>query len=483
VAFVRRLATDVAFYAVLDVSQRAVGVLLVPIYTRVLSQREFGNFDLIVTVCSLLQVIVDLQQAQGFMRHYPEHLRRGTERRFVGTNLITRFVLGLAMMAVFIGLGNAGWLEFGFVPSYEAWKGSWIVAAATIPITLVMELLLLQTRLLGSKRLFAIGAVGNVLVSTVLCVILIAGLGWGVFGAVLGQCFGKLFGTGVLLWGLREHITYRCNWDSIRGVLVHALPIVPGYWITSFSVHVSRFFVFGELGAAEAAILAICMKVVSIVGLFSVSFRLAWQPLAMMSIGEEGSHHQFSEAMRVFLIGGLVSVCALSILAGPIVWILAPPSYAVAARYVGFFALASVISEVETSLQLGNQVAGKTFWLSLSAVLGIVVNVAILALFTRSLGIGAVVLGALVSSVLKAGFAYVTSQANHRVQYDTGAFVRFAVGCVVVSVMTALHGRIPAAVFAVAMGSTGLLLSWSSLSAYERRLARNVVMVGWRYQR
>jgi len=44
---------------------------------------------------------------------------------------------------------------------------------------------------------------------------------------------------------------------------------------------------------------------------------------------------------------------------------------------VAFFAMAAIIGEVEVSLQLGNQAAGKTFWLSLSAIAGSVVNIGI----------------------------------------------------------------------------------------------------------
>src|SRR5688572_21934174 len=110
-AFVRRLATDVAFYGVLDVLQRAVSVLLVPVYTRVLAQQDFGNLDLIFTVCGLLQVLVDLQQAQGFLRLYPEEQRLGTERVFAGSNLVVRLVLGVVVAAAFLALGAGGYVE------------------------------------------------------------------------------------------------------------------------------------------------------------------------------------------------------------------------------------------------------------------------------------------------------------------------------------------------------------------------------------
>ena len=478
-AFVRRLATDVAFYGVLDVLQRAVSVLLVPVYTRVLSQQDFGNLDLIFTACGLLQVVVDMQQTLGFMRFYPESLRNGTEKRFVGTNLLTRMALGAFIAAAFLGLGRAGYVEVNFVPSFARWKAAWAVAAATIPASLVTELLLLQTRLVGSKRLFAVGSLGSVILSTALCVVLVVGFHWGLLGAVVGQSAAKVASAGVLLWGLRNRIAFEWDAAGIRRVLRHTLPIVPGYWLGSFSTHASRFFIFGEMGAAQAAILAVCLKVVSVIGLFSLSFRMAWQPLAMMNLDGNESGKQFSEAMRLFLIGGLLSVCALAILARPVVSILAPPSYAEAARYVAFFAMAAIIGEIGVGLQLGNQVAGKTFWLSVGAILGTVVNIAALALLMRSLGIRAVVLGALASSLVRMCLAYTTSQANYTVAYDAGAFLRFGLGCALVGVMTVLDGRVGPVFSIGSFAATGVVLSWMSLTEHEKRLALGLVGARW----
>jgi len=52
--------------------------LLVPIYTRVLSQQDYGNLDLVFTAGGLLKCSLTCQQAQGFMAVLPEHSAEGT---------------------------------------------------------------------------------------------------------------------------------------------------------------------------------------------------------------------------------------------------------------------------------------------------------------------------------------------------------------------------------------------------------------------
>ena len=474
-AFVRTLAKDVAFYGVLDALQRAVSVLLVPIYTRVLSQREFGSFDLIFATVGLVQVLVDLQQSQGFLRFYPEQRAAGHGPRFTGTHLTTRIGLGVMASVVFIALGESRMLEAGFIPSYDEWRLPWIIAVGSIPAVLVGELLLLQARLLGDRRLFALAALGNVVLSTGLCVLLVAGLDWGLLGAVVGQSVGNIVAAIVLAAGLRAHMAVAFDRAVLRRMLIHVLPIVPGYWVASFSSHIARFFVFGEMGAANAAILAICIKVVSLIGLFSLSFRMAWQPIAVSHIGHEQSGHQFAESMRVFLIGGIVSLGAFAVLSGWVVVLLAPASYAEASQYLAPLALAAIIAEIEMTLQLGNQVAGRTHWLSISAIAGITLNVALLAWLMPTMGIAAAVMAALGASLLRVVIAYASAQRNYPVRYDWAAFARFGAGAVMIVWLSSLRDVVPMPLLAAAIAAVCLGLAWLSLRPHERRIALGLV--------
>jgi O-antigen/teichoic acid export membrane protein len=82
---IRTLGSDVLFYGVLDVLQRSIGFLLIPLYTRLLPQEQYGELDFLLTCAAGLAVLTDLQFIAAFTRLYHEHEQRGSAARLAGS--------------------------------------------------------------------------------------------------------------------------------------------------------------------------------------------------------------------------------------------------------------------------------------------------------------------------------------------------------------------------------------------------------------
>ncbi|MFZ2491230.1 MAG: lipopolysaccharide biosynthesis protein [Thermoanaerobaculia bacterium] len=476
----RILSKDFAFYGLLDFLQRSLGILLVPIYTRVLSQASYGDLDLIVTVGSALTVLVDLQFAAAFGRLYLEHRRDADGPRFVGTTILTRAAVGTVLAALFLSVGFAGGLETRFIPSFAGNAAAWVIVALSVPVTFVYDILLVQTQMLRSKKGFFVGAFGNALLATILSIVFTVALDLGIFGVVLGQFIGRLVVTLVLLMGMRKEIAFEYRSAILTELSSYALPLVPGWWVAFSSAYVSRFFIYGGQGAQQNAILAITMKLAALIGMFCVAFRTAWQPLAISYIGEDGGEAFYIQSLRVFTAAGLFSVFMLALLSRPALAILAPPSYGAAADYVPYFLVAMIIGELDVNLQLGNQISKKTHWMSIAATLGLVVNLAVLISWTSRLGIYAAGAGLLASVIMKVSVTYLSAQRNYKIHYDRKSLIVFAFGCV--SLLLLAVARSTAALGeAVVVGMVlvlGLALPWIALGRRERDLFRKATAVG-----
>ena len=221
----RLLSKDLAFYGSLDVLQRGIAILLVPVYTRVLSQHHFGDLDLIITASTAVLVCVDLQFASGFSRLYLEHRRTGGGGTFAGSSVILRAAIGVVTAALLLALGFGGQLEFGFLPSFLGNRLAWTLVALNIPFTLAYDILPLQARMLRWRSWFSAGAVGNVGLSSVLCVVFTVVIPLGIVGVALGQLVGKLVSTAVLLFGLRRELAPRLDGSVPREDLHYTLPL------------------------------------------------------------------------------------------------------------------------------------------------------------------------------------------------------------------------------------------------------------------
>ena len=474
----KRLIQDVGFYGLLDIMQRSVGVILVPVYTRVLSQGDYGNLDLILTVMSVLLVIVDLQLIPGFSRFYLEQRKAGTGERFAGTCITARLVLGTIIAVVFLLMGFCGQIEFSFLPSFLSNKISWIITAAIVPVSLTYDILLLQTRMLRWKKWFTIGALANCLLSCLFCLFFTVCLEWGIVGVVTGQLLGRAISTGLLMAGLKGEISLLFHKGTFSEMLRYTLPLVPGWWIAFSSAYMSRFFIYGVHGANQSAILAICLKLVNVIALFSISFRMAWQPLAMSYIGNDNGEAFYVRSMRLFMAGGIVSICCLTLLSGPLLVVLAPDSYRSAASYFPYFAVGTIIGEWENNLQLGNQISKKTYWISISSVFYFAINLIFLTFLTERYGIFAAALGLLVSSIARAAVTYFSSQKNNFIGYDNKSMALFCLGCGVLIFLTMAKDSelINASTYLSTIALIGCVLPWFIIAHSERQFIKKRIL-------
>ena len=474
---IKTLSADFGFYGLLNTLQRSVSIIMVPIYTRVLSQAEYGNLDIIIVFSSVLCVLVDLQFVAGFSRLYYKYRNEGKDKRFVGTVIMSRLVGGIGVPAIFLIVGFLGNIEPSFLPSLGGNASVWLLAAISVPLTLTYDVLLLQTRMLRWKRLFGLGALSNSLLSVAFSIFFVVALRWGILGVVLGLVLGKIVSVLLLGWGLRREVEARFDVGAFKELIRYSMPLVPGWWFAFGSTYMGRFFVFAELGSAESAIMAVCVKVAGIIGLFSTSFHLAWQPLAMAYIGDESGEVFYVRSMRLFIAGGLFCVFFLAAFAEPILAVLAPSSYGVVKYYFPLFAVGSLLSGTANNLQLGNQIAKTTYWISISSISCVAINAAILIVFTKSYGIVAAGLAWVISFAVKNVVMYVSAQRNYYISYDKKAFLLLGLGCGLLLLLGLgnyvqyLRGW----VFTSCAASLGILLPWYVMAPSEREALKEFV--------
>jgi len=449
---------------------------MVPVYTRVLSQKEYGELDIIIIFCSVLFILVDLQFISGFSRLYYEYRNKGKGKRFAGTAITTRLIGGVTICAAFIVLGFLGNIEYNFLPSFKGNTVAWILAVISIPLTLSFDVLLLQIRMLRWKKWFALGALSNYFLSCVLSAFFVIVMNLGIVGVVLGLLLAKLVALPLLGWGLRGEVKLCLDAEPFKDLIRYCMPLVPGWWLSFGAAYLSRFFIFAEMGADANAILAVCMKIAGVIGLFNVSFRTAWEPLAMANIGNTSGDSFYVRSMRIYIAGCIFSIFWIAAFLGPILTVLAPSSYSVAKYYFPLFAVGYVLSGCASNLQLGNEIAKTTHWISISSLVTVAINLLVLIFLTKSLGIVAAGLAWIVSFTVKDLIMYYTAQNNYHIPYDKKAFLLLGLGCGLFLLLGYANycQHLTGWLFTGCLASMGIIIPWSVIEADERKSMKQI---------
>ena len=459
---IKTLSRDLVFYGFLDLLQRSVSIIIVPIYTRVLTQQEYGNLDIMLITASVLCILVDLQFIAGYSRLYYEHCNEGTGKRFTGTAIVSRLVGSLALSTCFLVLGFLGALEVSFLPSFKYNTVAWSLAVIHIPLSLTYEVLLLQTRMLRWKKLFALGTLSNCVLAGTLGAFLAVILEWGIIGVVLGLFIGSLTSVLLLGWGLRKEVQLCFDFKPFKKLARYSLPLLPGWWLAFASAYFGRFFIFSELGANENAILAVCMKVASVIGLFAVAFETAWRPLAMSHIGNAAGNVFYVRSMNLFIAGSVFSMFCVSVFLDPILYIFVPSTYNAVQYYFPLFVVGIALSGIANNLQLGHQIAKTTYWISIAAFISFAINLVILIALTDIYRIFAVGVAWVVSYAAKDIFVYYTAQKEYHIPYDKKSFIFLLLGCGLLLVLGFVSYRqlIPSWLFISCLALSGITLPW-----------------------
>ena len=212
-----------AVYAFAAALQRAIGFLLLPLYTRALDPADYGALSVLTSVAAAVAILFTFGLDIAIFRTYFEYennaARQGRYiqsiwRVLVGAPLVGAVVLAL-LASPFVGEGRVSDLDV-----LLAFVGMALWAAAT---TVPLSVLRAQQRLRDYLKVSAVSIVATPLLTVLFVVVLDTGItGWFV-ALVLSMGLSLLASMWILPWERRAHF------DSaiVRKSLAFSLPLVP----------------------------------------------------------------------------------------------------------------------------------------------------------------------------------------------------------------------------------------------------------------
>ncbi|MBA7641425.1 hypothetical protein ES703_49103 [subsurface metagenome] len=333
---------DMAKYTPGHIVPAIVGIVSIPVITRLLSPGEYGNYALVMATVGVLSTTVGWL-SMSIIRFYPVCQRDKKLDEFYGTVIKLTIVSTLAVSLI----ASGALVVLKPSISMKLYSLLWI----GILVSILMSGLGVPLDFLRAKRRVAHYSAFRV---------------WNNVAAIgLGVLLVTTFRSGVsgLLWGwvLGMSIVFPFTWkkamegvsSSLKGIsfpltfemVKYSFPLVAGNlaaWTLSLS---DRYILEFFRGSSEVGIYSasygICEKAIM---LPATLFMLASWPIAMNTWEKEGekkSQEFVSQLTRYYLIIGLPAMVGLSVLAKPLVEILIRQEY-----YEGYRAIPLVTSGV-----------------------------------------------------------------------------------------------------------------------------------------
>jgi O-antigen/teichoic acid export membrane protein len=336
-----RLAKGAMTYGVGAVLSRALGLLLLPLFTRLLTPRDYGIAAVIGTVLAGASGLLSLGTGNSLGVLYFEARNDATRPAVIWTNVALLSANCLVLCGVgALWAGSLSWWLFRTLAYADLIR----IALATAALATIVEPLYAQLRMEEKARAVVVLSVVETILSLGLSIYLVAVLHRGIRGLFESTLLAKAL-MFVLMFGLAgRRLCPRFDLHLIAPLVRIGVPSIFG--ATAFFVvdYCDRLMLQGMTSTETVGLYAVGYNFGMIMLLFVGGFGSAWPPYFLSFIDrQEDARAIFGKVFTYYLaaFGGLALVFFAA--ARPVVALLTAPAFHAAYSVVGLVAMAYML--------------------------------------------------------------------------------------------------------------------------------------------
>ena len=413
----KRLFSNTLIFAIGTFGSKLLVFFLMPLYTNVLTDAEYGTSDLLQQSANLLVPLVSFGITDAVIRFGLD--RKVPNSEVLSTGLLT-LLSGFVLLFLFYPL-------LTMIPGLDGYTNLLCIFVITSSLRLLFQQFV---RAKGHIKLYAVDGILSTALTLLFTIIFLLGFDWGVNGYLAAivcadgcSCLFLVFNGRILHY---FHPTLLRGSSTWKDMLRYSIPMIPNtvfWWVTTVS---SRYIITAILGEGANGLYAAAYKWPSAIILISTIFMNAWQ---MSAITEEKGRARFftqvfhSLSSLVFIVGSF-----LILFAKVITSIMVADSYYESWRFVPLLSVATVYSCMVTFLGTVYIVNKKSILSLATTAAGAVVNVILSFILISYFGVNGAAFAMFASY-----FVVFLLRA-----YDTKRFIHMRVGGMRLTINTVL---------------------------------------------
>ena len=415
---------------------KLITVLVTPILTAQLSKAEYGQYDLILTMVSLLLPAATLQVSSAAFRFLID-ARKDEEKQKQIASTIFAFVTIMSLVVITC---------YHFVYGKNYGNNEILISAYFL-----VDILLISAqqvmRGLGKNYIYSISIIVQSIINTCAIVLLlgvVSSVNLGLTGVLVALILSRglafiyilVFGK---LWKIL-HIT-TVSFDELKKMLQYSWPMVPNNlsnWVLRLS---DRLIITAVLGIESNAIYAVANRMPTIFSSLQSTFSLAWQENASIALQDDDRDMYYTK-MYNWLFEILVCVMAVLIATTPIIWnVIIRGDYGAAYPQVPVLYLGIFFYSISSTLG-GVYIAHmKTRSVGITTMVAAIVNVVVDLLTIKSIGVWAGSVSTLCSYIFLWAYRIIDVQKFQKIDVKKGHAVLGIGVLVFMSILSGINKR------------------------------------------
>lgn len=414
-----------AIYTLPGIAGQVIGIILVPIYTRIFIPADYGIMAGVAIAIPIVTLLVMFGIESGVARYYLDSQDEEDKKLTASTGLF--FVAMLSFSVILIAVLFFSEEISQLVLTDRKYSTYFLVALASIPFALCYKLALDIFRFRFQTTRLTVISIAKLLVNVGLTVYFVVFLRIGIVGVYLALLITAVVFSFAVLFMVRDNYIPAFSFKRLKRLLAFSIPLVPTAMAIYIFQYADRYLLIRLATLEELGLYSVGMTIASVLILLTGGFRTAWIPIIYSSFREEESRRFYAKIFDYFWASIFLGAIGISLFSREILFILAPPTYLGACTVVPILVLGVVFFNAIQFFSFGIGIAKKTQYYLALMVVAASLNIGLNYLLIPNYGMVGAAIATLISSTIYAVSLFIVSQKLYHVNYNLKAFFKILI--------------------------------------------------------
>lgn len=337
----KKFFKDGLIYSLGSILSKTLGLLLLPLYTRVLSPDDYGIIDLMGIFGNLINLTIALEITQAICIYYIESKEKKDKIEFASTALnFTFIVYSIFLILCFIMPETFSRLILGT----SEHKDIFLLSSISIYLSGFLHFFQILLRSDFQARNFTFLTLVFSLSTIFSSMIYILILKMGIYGSFYGLITGNLIGCILGFYFSKSSYKPIFSLNKFKKMLKFSIPLVPSSIGVFIFIYIDRIAIKELMSTADVGIYGIAYKFASVVGIFLGGFQTSITPLIYEHYKEDKTPNEIAKIFNLFCFTGFILFLFLSLFSFEIISFFTSKEYIEAYKVVPILGFAVVTS-------------------------------------------------------------------------------------------------------------------------------------------
>jgi len=436
----KRFIKHFLVYGFANILSRAVGFVLIPIYTRYLTPVDYGVIEILSLISTIFINLLGIGLSSATLRFYFEYVTEDERKEVISSALILCCLFGI--IGISLLYLNAVTLSSLFFDKINDQFIYFIrLMLMTMFFDLISEVPLALMRAREKSALFSIVSFTKFVFAISLNIYTVVYLKMGVEGVLISALFSGLIISLFLNFNTFLYCKISFNLHKAIEQLKYGFPLL----IVAFGMFVlnssDRFFLQRITNMKTVGIYALAYKIGMILRfLIIIPFMQNFGPYRFSIMNQDNAKELYAKALTYFVLLLCFFGVGISVFSGELLVILATNQYYSARMIIPMIILSYVFFGIYFIVQIGLYLKKNTKMVSYAIIISAVINVTLNYFCIKKYGIYGAAMATIISFAILSFITNWFSQQIYHIEYEVKRIITiFFVSLMIFSMSLLVH--------------------------------------------